>query len=395
MKRIAAFFTAFALLILTAAGVHFFTDGNMDLNNREFGTWINSYKDMSYNALSQNMNDETMLVMGSSEFHHGVRGMFHPKAVFRDRDIDIMCLGAAYSQSLCHAVALGAMEPLLKNRKVVLILSPSWFTGQGVKPEAFSVRFSQSNYDAMMKNENLSDELKMRIAEKTEKYLVKDDKKRKAAELCRRINLEGSERFTEEAMYRIERIFDSERNNVTVLTALFSSEIKRNREVGEPGSEIDENFWEKMMNKAENYAEKRTTNNEFFMIDSRFNKSIKPVLGSSKNSNIGRSYGKSREYEDLEIFLEVCRETGIEPLILIQPVNGYWYDYTGFPKEGREAMRENVTRMAEKYGYKVADFFDEAYTPYFFEDAVHPGAKGWIMIDEAIYSFYHENQESC
>ena len=33
---------------------------------------------------------------------------------------------------------------------------------------------------------------------------------------------------------------------------------------------------------------------------------------------------------------------------------------------------------------------DQEYTKYFFEDRVHLGKKGWVMVDESLYNYYKE-----
>ena len=91
-----------------------------------------------------------------------------------------------------------------------------------------------------------------------------------------------------------------------------------------------------------------------------------------------------------ECFLKVCQQLEIEPLIVIVPVNGYYYDFTGFPKEARQNYYEKVRTLAESYGARIADFSDQEYTKYFFEDRVHLVKKGWVMVDESLYNYYKE-----
>ena len=121
-------------------------------------------------------------------------------------------------------------------------------------------------------------------------------------------------------------------------------------------------------------------------------KRLEPHLSKKEgmNSDAYKGYQTGPEYEDLECFLKVCQQLEIEPLIVIVPVNGYYYDFTGFPKEARQNYYEKVRTLAESYGARIADFSDQEYTKYFFEDRVHLGKKGWVMVDESLYNYYKE-----
>ena len=52
---------------------------------------------------------------------------------------------------------------------------------------------------------------------------------------------------------------------------------------------------------------------------------------------------------------------------------------------------KKITDLCNKYGAKAVSMNKYAYEKYFFEDAVHPWAKGWVYINEEIYKFYNQN----
>ena len=68
-------------------------------------------------------------------------------------------------------------------------------------------------------------------------------------------------------------------------------------------------------------------------------------------------------------------------MLVLMPVNGYWYDHIGFPKTERNAYYKNIRKLAAEYGADLADFAKDEYTRYFFLDKVHLGWKGcWISM---------------
>ncbi|MCY7585877.1 D-alanyl-lipoteichoic acid biosynthesis protein DltD, partial [Bacillus safensis] len=88
--------------------------------------------------------------------------------------------------------------------------------------------------------------------------------------------------------------------------------------------------------------------------------------------------------------LDILKQAGAKPLFVTIPVNGKWYDYTGFPKEGRTGYYEKINRQIRDNGYEVADLTKHEYDPYFFKDTIHVSYKGWVYIDKAIEKFYKE-----
>ena len=135
MKKIAALVTALILAFTAAVGIHMTAAGAVDRGGVMFDTWVDKYKDKSYDTVAMNISDRTVLYMGSSEFRHGRSKPSHPTQIFRKSGKEVMCMGSAYDQSLFFAVASGSFAKSMENRKAVILLSPSWFTKGGVSKQ--------------------------------------------------------------------------------------------------------------------------------------------------------------------------------------------------------------------------------------------------------------------
>ena len=61
-------------------------------------------------------------------------------------------------------------------KKAALILSPQWFRKTGVVDQAYASRFSETHYAAAMANEDLNDEVKQYISDRTQTLLSVDEK---------------------------------------------------------------------------------------------------------------------------------------------------------------------------------------------------------------------------
>ncbi len=170
--------------------------------------------------------------------------------------------------------------------------------------------------------------------------------------------------------------------------------------------------------------------------DAWYGKHFKTWLeGANKSWKVrGDEYFSSQEFEDFKMVLDVCRETGVEPLIVIQPVKGAAYDQTVYTCEVRQQyyrmvrdaaadagfqvadlgvepliviqpvkgaaydqtvytceVRQQYYRMvrdaAADAGFQVADFSGHEYDRYFLRDYSHPSELGSAYYSKAIYTF--------
>ena len=151
--------------------------------------------------------------------------------------------------------------------------------------------------------------------------------------------------------------------------------------------------FDELMEKAVEAGERESTNNEFYIYDEYYNTYVRDWQDVKKDSEINSSYLESPEYDDFRLFLDICKETGISPLIVNIPVNGRWYDWIGFPKTEREAYYQKIRSICEEYQVQIADFSDKEYEEYFLKDIMHLGWKGWVYLDEAVYHFYKEDKQ--
>lgn len=68
-----------------------------------------------------------------------------------------------------------------------------------------------------------------------------------------------------------------------------------------------------------------------------------------KGINKGRTYAKSVEYHDFEDMLDILKDAGAEPMFVVIPVNGKWYDYTGFPKKaGLITTKKSLSKLKRR-----------------------------------------------
>lgn len=388
MRRMKAFLVALLLFALTVIGYHFYIGRRVAVNNTEFSTWSAEKKGQSRTGIMENLNEGSFPVFGSSEFQHGTDQIWHPANLFAGNRFNPMLIGAGYYQSLSHAITLAAIEPAMTRRKAVLILSPQWFRKTGVVNQAYASRFSETLYAGMLQNKELSDETKSYISDRTLELLQVDEKTREHVLLHNKVLWKGKGTLLEVAQEDFWNEFLHEKELFSMAAMEDAYGIRKGNGVPREDQEPD---WETLLEKAQEAGERENQNP--FYIDDKSYKLLEPHLPGKKdiNKDAVNGYQNSPEYDDLRCFLTVCQELDVEPMLVLMPVNGYYYDYTGFPVEARQKYYAKVKAVAEEFNAKVADFSDQEYTKYFFEDRVHLGKKGWVMVNESLYEFYQEN----
>ncbi len=387
MKKIAAFFTALAMILVIALGMHFFTAGAAGRAQDDIYGWTDETKFTSMSSLAASVDEETLLVMGSSELQHQKSTPYNPGNLLRHSGVKPLLIGAGYYQSLFHATALTALEPEMENRRVVLILAPQWFRKSGVRPEAYASRFSEENYIDMLCSEKLSPETRKYIIKRTHKLLSKVD-----PTMDKRIRAYEEQYLDEDlrpvsSEMTLREKFVREKNRTNIYLRYTMYDLLHS--LGPEQEPVLPDF-EALRFQAALDGEEACGGNEFYVKKSYYDNYIVHVMDEEKDSGIKTGYSVSPEYDDLECFLMTCRDLEITPLLMITPVNGYWYDYIGFPAEAREDYYSQIRSLAEEYQAEICDFSDREYEPYFMEDTIHIGWKGWVDACEAIYRFAKE-----
>ena len=388
-----AFFLALLLFAVTVVGCHFYITREATMDSAALGTLPSEEKGKLRTALVNNIDENGYPVFGSSEFMHGSDTPYHPAQVFAGSDFHPMLIGAGYYQSLSHATTLASIAEGMTVKKAALILSPQWFRKTGVVDQAYASRFSETHYAAAMANENLSDEVKQYISDRTQVLLSVDENTQQRVTMYDDVlwkkDVDPIETLREET-------WSAFLNEKELFETMLLGNSKKLREAEKKEAAASGNGgapdWDTLLQKAEEEGEEQNQNP--FYIDEKAYKRLKPHLEKKKgiNSDAYKGYQNGPEFDDLRCFLQTCQDLEIDPMLVIVPVNGYYYDYTGFPKEAREKYYEKIRGIAEEYGAKVADFSGQEYTKYFFEDRVHLGKKGWVMVDESLYEFYKETR---
>ncbi|SJZ62674.1 D-alanine transfer protein [Pilibacter termitis] len=329
--------------------------------------------------------------MGSSELSR--IDLMHPSVLAEkyQRDYLPFLVGAAGTSSLSHYFFLKTNEKEMYGRKAVFIISPQWFTPEGVPSDAAGKFISPMQVcDWLVNTGEINDDeaylakrlLKMPASTRS---LVIKNFIQKVAEKKELSALEIAFVKAELAVYQREDSLFRRLTDGSIWKRVLHQEKELPKEYS----------YEKLDELAANKAKKQMTNNEFRIQDRFFKTRIEGGLHKLKGSQAKWSYLKSPEYNDFEMVLEEMAKLKMDVMFVIQPTNKLWTDYTGLSSEMLNDFSVKIREQLTSQGFtNVIDFTDKSTTPYFMNDTIHIGYRGWLALDKHVLDFMKQSNKA-
>lgn len=389
MKKIKALGIALVLAILTLVlYVHVLNQKLADYyhvsdNSVRYNFEYTKYK--GRDILKDNIDDKTLVVLGSSELAKASNQPFHFKQLFNYDDFHLMPIGGGNFQNIIQASILGSLGDEFPKKKFVLSESFLWFDQNAMPPEAFLSRVSNEHVYYTLKNPKISHETK----EKFMNRVLELSKKSK-------YHYHTFQRYKRRLLDNKGTIIDDWLNWFDVEKFALNNKIKfyftANLTPIPSSGPITPNYdWEELKTKYLDDAKLLTNDNEFGIEKGYFDSMIGSDLQKLKGYASNYKYDKSKEYEDYELILQMIKEMGIDVEVVSFPVNGKWFDYIGIGPEQRAIYSKKLTEITNSFGYKLMNLTSKEYEPYYMYDTVHPGWKGWPEVAEEMYKFYQKD----
>ena len=351
-------------------------------NSIRYSTSYEKYK--SRDILTSNITPNTFVLLGSSELVATINEDYHPNKIFNYNDFNIMQIGTSYSQNIIQATTLGSIEGSMTKRKVAIIESVQWFEKDGTHQDAFLNKASQEHIFQTLSNKKISKDTKEklidRIIEITKGNKLQNDLYKKYKSYF----IEGKGTFIDKKLLELDNTIYSFK-----LKQIFYQKHAKS-DYPSLGDKTPDYDWEKMTNQFVEEVKKKTDNNDYAVDNNYYNTYLKDRYASLKDSNKDLSYLESPEYSDMELFLTVAKELGIEVEVIIFPVNGKWNDYTGVSREMREKTYKKIEDVAKGHGATVLNYGNREYDDYFLFDVMHVGVKGWMEVEKELYKFANQ-----
>lgn len=335
--------------------------------------------------------DNCKVVMGTSEFRWAYPDTIssHPGNFFANNNygMDTFLLGQPYCQDLWHAIEVGALADAFPDDKVVFFAGITWFMDYQNPAKCFRNSFSEEAYRELMANPAVSDETKSKIQKKMIDYGIEEAV----------VYPEKDETLSEAIDQGVEDALDASKNYDDVLSDEEDDwnpperELNKSRPVPEGRfGELQTPDWDGWLAAMEQEGAEQTSSNDLGLYNSWYEKGKYEEW--LKGANDWLTYDsepyQETEFEDFKLFLDVCRETGIKPLVILMPLKGAMADQTAYTADVRAQWFDRMKSICDEYGVEYVDFSPYEYDPYFLYDFAHFGWTGWVHVNRAICEFY-------
>lgn len=384
------------LVALMIIGIIIFSPINL-FNRPSEKAVHHSASSMSVNVLKGNaLKNEAMAsnhylpFFGSSELSRV--NEFHPSVLAQkyDRDYEPYLLGAAGTQSLTHFFMLNSMKEELSHKKMVFIISPQWFVKQGVGDPMFSLFFSPLQMNQWLMEADPKDVNTQFLAKRLMKFSsIRKDTQLKAAVK----KLAKGEELSSTDVKKAEMRF----NMLSKEDLLFSKiGVKsKQKKINRVANHLPSNYSETDLDQlAYKIGKKETDNNEFEVANGFYTKRILPVKGKMKNSQKKFDYVSSPEFSDFQLLLNEMATKEMDVLFVIPPVNKKWAEYTGLSQDMLDTFSEKINYQLKSQGFNhVVDYTNKHSEPYFMEDTIHIGWRGWLNLDQDLQIFLKDKSK--
>ena len=391
IRKVICLIIPFIVTVITVVIINNFLDNNINemLEKYEL-SWASKeynsvYKDKGGRVFNYFADNDYILLQATSELN--VKIPHAPMKFFPIEGMnDVETVGIQGGQSIVHLSVIGSESRKNKNRKVALIVSLQWFYNKdGMTADDFQSTFSPVQFYSFMDNEKISDKNKYRYAVRIND-LLKGTSQYSPEKLYAKLYINKSV-LSRMVKYIFEPYFLMRKQSVTLKDkGLLYKKLKtlNDKEVTTEFRKID---WDEEYEKSYEEGKESITNNDYMVYDDYYNK-YKPDLELHKNYLKDRDILNSKEYDDFQLYLDVCSDMGIKPYIILMPTNGKWYDELGIKKENRDEFYAKLEKISEDNGCEVLNFSDREYEPYFMYDGTHFGWKGWLEVDEQLYKHF-------
>ena len=312
-------------------------------------------------------------VFGSSELSPRHGGAMNPSKLLLNGEygISTLTVGRATCESLWQTVEMGALGGTTGQDRSVLFASMQWFMCYRAPQDHLPAMFSRDAYDAFMENDHISADLKERVTQRLGEYGVRVTK--------------GSSPFSS-FPDTLDRAMTSAVDDARL-------RLENNRAAAPspcaPSAAPSAPDWAGLETSATRSLAATPRNKTFAVDENWYQKRGEAWLKGAKDTWTvrGGEYFSQQEYEDFKMALAAGVESGMVPLVVIQPVNGFMYDQTAYTASVRQEYYAMIRQACEEAGVPYVDFSSHEYDKNFFQDYSHPSEHGALLYSQAVYNY--------
>jgi D-alanine transfer protein len=333
-------------------------------------------------SLQSDLETGKIVVFGSSELVLYPNQKFLPQNFFNnDLNLPLRVQGNEGQQDFVIMAQLAACDNdvVRQNARVVVLLSPSWFTGASDNGLTMP-KFLEYMYSGMMNKLYFQSETDDKYKNLVSDYIQKNISLIKDPNFIYKFPLDTLEDnyLDNEIKKNIIEAFDSKDINPEVVTYV------------EPKLDYDS------LKIEANKVALSTSNNIYGIHNEYYTTYIQPEIQKGNFPfyiTVPPSLGENQEYQDLLVLLDFLKSYKIKPLFVMQNLNPYVFAKN---RETANELMSNIKSKVLEHGFEYLDMWsykNEDYQIGSMTDIVHMGELGWITVDKKIIDYFMTKRE--
>ena len=337
--------------------------------------------------------DDYLPVYGSCELNLRVFDRIDSFFASKPTGFRVEPLAKAGNTDLLIAETCAALGPAIRNKKLAVIISPEWFYRPQVLDVQYAANFSVEHALAALTSPTLGGAIKRRLAKRMADYPRTLDKNPILKQLLLAIEEDGP--MATSALRTATLCAAGYQWVLNLSDPLFTwiefATTRRRFPQANPSLTVSGIDWQMAYSNGEQEFQKMTDGNPL-----GFKKKVWLRLLNKDQATL-RDFqlpnfdiiGKTKEWEDFEIMLEVLKQNGARPLLLAMPVSGKFFTTLGADKQAWSTYYMRLRETAQHYGFPLYDFEEYEDDPRFRGyDDLNP--EGWLHLNMVADAFFHD-----
>jgi D-alanine transfer protein len=329
-------------------------------------------------------NPNQLTIFGSSELSSSpyCSHNFLPDSM----GIPAVAFGHAFHQSFSILCELLAGYEFLKNSKICIVISPSWFSTSGTNTEAFT-EFVRPNFLKIIACNSAID-LKYKIAignfieHHRDEFSVMTNTMNYYCDMYHRSSRFNSEFVSAHIRLLMQKIHAC---NFEIENVVYDPIISQ------PNYSESKKFTPDYLKMMQQDFLSKITNNNIYVNDEYYQQYLLSDSGTTRRDSISIVDLKSnQEMEDFKLVVDLLAEQNANCSFIIQPVNPYYYEHA----ERYQPLVDSLTNLLDSKNFPYLNLYvndKKDYEPGILNDVMHLGDYGWMKINIFLDSIYDEH----
>jgi D-alanine transfer protein len=334
---------------------------------------------------------------GSSELP--IPDPFRAGRIFRlyPTGFNVFAVGGNGDEPILQLQMLAGIGPQLRNKRIVISLSPQLFLESRMPENAYAGNFSALHAYAFVVSD-LPAGLKQRVARRMLFYTetLKDPLLNLAVQ-----QLASTKPYAPVLTALIWPLARLQEGVLELQDHWATLQMIRNHPEVPPTVTYKPSAlnWNMLAEHAATYAQAHADNNPFGINNQDWKGEWRNAVAQQHHDMTDAEFTTKLEWtdgwNDLELLLWTLKAFGAKPLLVSMPLAGAYWDYRGVSADARRVLYDKLTEAANLQQVPLVIFREGEQDKFFLRDpGSHLSAKGWVSYSRVLDAFYHDRLDA-